>query len=719
MLNRSIVKLFGAVLLLLLAAWLFWRDLLAVPPGLEMDELIEAQISTQVLRGDWRFFYTAGQGREGLYYYWLAGWLELLGKSVFTIRIASTTLSLLGLAGGYALIQRLFGPATALVNLAASATSFWMLFAARSGLRSTALPLMAALAGYFFWRALPFSAGDYPKQTRSHRSSLLFFAGAGLCLGLSVYTHTAVRVLPGVFFVFALYLLLFHRRSRSTEPPALPPALHPQRGASDPQRGASGSRRSLSGRWRGLLGGGFVTLLTITPLVYYLRAHPEADRFDFMDFDRPLTALAQGDLEPVLKSSLATLGGFTFRGDPLIFDNVPGRPIFDALGSALFLIGVTIAVMRFRRPAYAFVLLWLLASLIPGMLSEPAPNFYRIVGAQVIVFIFPALTIVEAGRYMRKRWSARPPTLLLVGGLALALTVHLAASWQAYFDTWPNVEGVRFFWQSGLVQAARYLDRAPDSSPVALCTVLTYEHDPWWRPAWQSMPYLLRRTDLDIRYYDCRSTLVFPSDPSQRSEQVPVRYFFPETPDPLALIPGEFQQEWMTTSETLPSGQSALLQLDDYPQPPPLDSNAIWLAPEAGGEPATLPVRFGDSLVLRGYQRTPAHPRPGEPLRLITSWEVIKTPAPRLVLFTHLLTDPHTLVAQQDSLALTSHSLRPGDRFLVLHDQIITPADPAVEQYLLPIGLYDSDTLVRLLIYDGDQARGDRLFLEPVEVGTQ
>ena len=169
----------AGVLLLLLSAWLFWRSPLAVPPGLEMDELIEAQISARVLDGDWRPFYEAGQGREGLYHFWLAGWLALLGKHVFTLRIASTPLSLLGLAATYALMRRLFGRAVALLSLAGAAASFWVLFAARSGLRSTSLPLLAALAGYFFWRALPL-------PPRAGRSKSYLLAPAGLCLGLTL-----------------------------------------------------------------------------------------------------------------------------------------------------------------------------------------------------------------------------------------------------------------------------------------------------------------------------------------------------------------------------------------------------------------------------------------------------------------------------------------------------------------------------------------------------
>jgi amino acid transporter len=380
---------------------------------------------------------------------------------------------------------------------------------------------------------------------------------------------------------------------------------------------------------------------------------------------------------------------------------------------------VGIAVVRFRQPAYAFVLLWLLVSLVPGMLSQPAPNFYRIVGAQVVAFAFPALAVVAGGRYLYRRWlrprSRRWAPVVLGAMLALVLLLHLAASWRAYFATWPTVEGVTFFWQSGLAAAAQYLDSAPDNSPVAVCTVLTYEHDPWWRPAWQSMPYLLRRSDLQIRYYDCRTTAVLPAGES-------VRYLFPDPSALVSLIPEALQGAWLarasSVSEALLGESVTMLRLNDPPQTLGPTSGEAWWASEAGDGPAVLPAVFGSSLAFLGYQLAPPHLRPGEAVQLVTAWEVLATPPPRLVLFTHLLTDPQTLVAQQDSLALTSHSLRPGDRFLVLHDQLGIPADlPADQLLLLSVGLYNSDTMARLPLSDGNQQRGDRLFLAPVSLG--
>jgi hypothetical protein len=683
-------SVWGAVALLVLAAWLFWQSPLAVPPGMEMDELIEGQIAEQILDGHWQPFYPEGQGREALYHYWLAGWLEVLGRHVFTLRFASATLTFLGLALSYTLLRRLFGPAVALIALAVATTCFWLLFAARSGLRSTSLPPVAILAGYLFWRGLPLAR---PSAGERNVRALPLLLGAGLCLGLAFYTYTAARVLPAVFGVFGLYLWVWHR-----------PAM--------------------SGRWRGLFLAGLVATAVAAPLYLYLRTHPEADQFDFLDFDRPLAALEQGDPQPALESGLATLGGFFVRGDPLMFDNIPGRPIFGPLTGLLFVVGLGVAVVRWRRPAFAFVLIWLGVSLIPGMLSQPAPNLYRLVGAQAVAFVFPALAVVEGGRALRQQtergrlpaWS----TGALTAAAILVIILYGVRNVRAYFTQWPEVEGVRFFWQSGLADAARYLEQASAAEPVALCTVLTYEEDPWWQPAWRSMRYLLQRTDLNIRYYDCRSTLVIPSNGGNSGDAGQTLYLFADGGDPSSLIPPEFQGGWLETAEWLPlgpdAGSSAALLSGPLPEMAlPAEVTVEW-APEAGGGAGRLPARFGDHLLLHGYQRLPADPRPGEFVRLVTHWEVLDTPPPRLVLFTHLLSDPGTVVAQQDSLPLTSQSLRAGDHFWVLHDQIAVPADGAGRQFLLSIGLYSRDTMQRLPVRSGDQERGDRLFLTPLEV---
>ncbi len=632
---RAMFPLAIAVLLLV-AAWLFLRDLLAVPPGLEMDELIEGQIADRILGGDWRPFFPDGQGREALYHYGLAGVTALLGQSVFTLRLTSVMATLLGLAGWTALWRQLFGPRVALLTLLLSATSFWVLFGARSGLRSAIVLPASALFALAVWRAT---------WVGGHRH----WALAGLLMGLALYGYTAARVLPLAFGLFVGFLAISRRRW-----------------------------------WRrqrvGVVMASIALALAVAPLLLYLQAHPEADQFDFLEFNRPLAALQAGDPQPALETTLGTLGMFTVAGDPLIFDNVPGRPVFvPGWIGGVFYLGLALALWRWRWPAYAFVLIWLPVALIPGMLSQPAPNFYRTVLAQPVTFVFPALAVaggadlIERHLQRDRRRTVPGGLYLLLGGLLMV--AQLRSTWHAYFETWPAVEGIAFFWQEGLANAARTLDADPADAPVAVCTILTQEDDPWWRPAWQSMAFLLQRSDLAIRYYDCRTTRVLLPDPD-------ARYLFPELP---------------------------ASEVPEFARLDALAGTVVRYAPESGGGEARLPVRFGDGLALLGYEANVD--APGQVLRLVTHWQVLETPPPRLALFSHLMRDPFVVATQQDGLPVTAHSLRSGDRLAVIHDRIPLPAELSGEPWLLAIGLYSQADGARLPL-----ARGDRLFLAPIAV---
>jgi len=61
-------------------------------------------------------------------------------------------------------------------------------------------------------------------------------------------------------------------------------------------------------------------------------------------------------------------------------------PVPRTVWAALLLIGLIIAVWRWRKPEYTFLVLWFFLTLAPTMLSFPAPNSIRANGAQIAVF---------------------------------------------------------------------------------------------------------------------------------------------------------------------------------------------------------------------------------------------------------------------------------------------------------------------------------------------
>lgn len=89
---------------------------------------------------------------------------------------------------------------------------------------------------------------------------------------------------------------------------------------------------------------------------------------------------------------------------------------------------------------------------------------------------------------------------------------------------------------------------------------------------------------------------------------------------------------------------------------------------------------------------------------------------PGLRLFAHLSRNPDIEPAlQNDILGIEASLLRDRDVFI----QIISlplPADFPSGEYFLSIGAYSDVNAQRLPIYDGEQERGNRLFLGKVTV---
>jgi 4-amino-4-deoxy-L-arabinose transferase-like glycosyltransferase len=653
-----------ALLLVAFAMRTAW--LAEVPPGLHHDEVIYASIAEKALGGGWSIFYAEGQGREGFYIPFLAAALKWLGTGTFALRVPSVFLSVLGLCAVYALTRRLFGSFAALFALAEMSFTFWSLFPGRVALRAVTEPLVAALAAYALWKAI--------SNSKSQISSVKVgqFMVAGCLIGLTVYTYRGARVLPGIVLLLPLYLVLFDR-----------PML----------------RRA----WRGLLMCAVVVVLVAAPLVILLITHPGLDQLDWAGRDQVLKTLSAGDVRPLLGTSVATLGAFFARGDLDDYYNLGGRPVFGLVTGALFAVGVLIALRRIRQLPYAYLLMWFVLALAPGMVSQPAPHFYHIIGAQMAAFAFPGIALKNLksqvsnlkGRAIHLRFE----TWYLIFVLALVAADGL---WNTrdYFIAWGRKETVRVLWNKPMAEVAGYLDRSEEQTPVAVCTLLINRHEPWLQPAPSFFRYLMRRDASLLRFNDCRYSLIFPNGGV-------ARYAFPGTA-PIDRFASRFLMPWLDGAapiEGMPlSPDNALLRVDVRQS---LDAKLARLA--------FAPVDFGHVVELIGYELPVPDPRPGQPVVLMTWWRVKQSLSPNLTMFAHLLQDEH-IVAQQDLFSVMPDTLQPGDVFAQVHEFINVPPEAKPGDYALAIGLYDSVTGQRLTIYDGGAARGDRLTLTTVRI---
>jgi 4-amino-4-deoxy-L-arabinose transferase-like glycosyltransferase len=660
--------LLPAILLLLLAAGLRVWQIDQVPPGLHHDEVINGEIvENDIFTGHPAIFYTTG-GREGLFHLTLAAAMRFIGYSSIGFRYAGFFWGMIGLAAIYALAKRLLGQRVALIMLAFAAVSLWSIYEGRAATRSVSITAMSALAALAF-----FSAWQTPDRPRLRKWLL-----AGVMLGLTLYTYIASRVIPGIFVIVLIYLAITQWCT-------------------------------LRSAWRGIAVYVATAALVAAPLIIYLALRPAAD-LRFQMLTDSITAARNGDFTPILTTTVQTLGMFVWQGDPQWHYNVANTPVFDPLTSVLFLVGLLIAVWRWRRLPYAFYLIWLFVTLIPGMLSAPAPHYMRTAAAQVAAY-----TLVGIGGAGTIGWAEkrnRNLARIAWGVIGAIWLIAAVVNYYNFFVVWPVNDEVRFYHQANVNEMAKYLDARPaDTTPVVGCSPFLNEKEDWLRSPRQTIHFELRRTDLPIRWHDCRDSVVFPAGGQWRQF---ILYLMPPERNLSPAI-----TNWLTgTPAALNSfGDGLNYNLDVR------DRLTTTLTAAGNAEAAwpdnnittTLPVDFGHNVKLIGYRVEKPSLRPGKTLNVTTYWQVIGSPPSFMTVFLHVLDRQGQIAAQLDRQSVLADTLQPGDIFLQTHS-VDLPSDLQPGSYRLSIGLYSSETGQRLPLYEDETIRGDHLLLQPVTV---
>jgi 4-amino-4-deoxy-L-arabinose transferase-like glycosyltransferase len=665
--------------ILLIAAFFRLYRLEAVPPGLQHDEVFHGHDAYTVLQGTHLIYFESNAGNEPLFVYLMAGTIALFGSNYLGIRLAAVLCGLVTIVFTYLLARKAFGYRVALWTSAGMAVSFWPVFMSRVGLRAASLPPMAAAAAYFLWAGL--------RQPKARRRSVAF-ALAGVFLGGTLYTYPASRMIPLIFLLFVFYLALFHR-----------PLLREH--------------------WKGILLSFVLAALVFVPMGVYIWTHPQAD-VRLQQLSGPLGLLAQGDPSQVIRFTLDTLKMFTFRGDPVWRYNLAERPVFEPVSGTLFYIGLILALFRWRRPRYAFLLLWLLLALAPSMITDSAPSFLRASGALPVVYIFPALAIESAWRWLDERFGKRA-----IYGLAAALLLLLAGNawwtYRDYFTVWPQQPEVRFVYQTDLTEAAHYLDETDIADTVCLSSSSPHDLDPF------IFDFTLKKKR-KIKWYDGPYSLVFPNGGERGL------YLFPvSTPLHQGLKEEYFQDARLVEERRFPDGELAFsayeLEAREMLQAKiealQNSSSAVWSSevqffpgdPQGLRHPVAFPVDFNHQLKFLGYELTDDALSPGEWAHLTSYWRVLRDvaePLP-LAIFVHLLDSQSTVWGGKDILSVATAGWEAGDIFVQAH-RFPLPADIPAGQYQVEIGVYSRADMQRFFVFVEGQPVADRLLLEPINV---
>lgn len=366
-----------------------------VPPGIYPDEAangIDAMRAAET--GQFQWFYSDNNGREGLFMNIIAMCFKFFGMSIFTLKLPSIIFGTLAILGTYLLTRELFSSRRiGLISSFLMAVSFWAINFSRIGFRAIMVPAILVFSFYFLFKGL---------RTRKWQA----FAAGGLIFGLGLHTYIAFRIAP-LILAAMLFILLLTREN------------------------------FLKKYWALILIFVFFATLSAGPMMYdFFISHPEhwESRTGNISILNP--EVNQGHLvKTFMKTFGLALAKYNFWGDQNWRHNFPPYALLDPLTGIAFLFGFVyslikmfhLLVIRFVRKirdtkleVHAFLLLWFFAMLIPEVMGyEGNPHALRAIGTLPAVFLFAAMTFnyflgkVEDKAYTHKKIIASLIILML------------------------------------------------------------------------------------------------------------------------------------------------------------------------------------------------------------------------------------------------------------------------------------------------------------------
>lgn len=641
-----------AAILVAAALLRFWQ-IDTVPPGFHFDESFEGLEAWRIATdpGYRPIFLTGNFGVVPLNAYANAvsfALVQWFGGEVgpTAMRVTAALFGVLGVLAVFGLAtevrhqDRRLTPAFPLLAAAALATMRWHLHFSRMGIEPILVPLLWAASTWLLLRGWRTGAA-------------WSFASCGVLLAATMYAYQGGWIVPLLVLPVVAHLWFY----RPGEP-------------------ASALRRRPLG---GLLLAATVALLLVLPLAWFLWQQPALAllRPSQIAVVEPHAAQAGGDVWRNARASLLMFVPIGGTGDLDPRRNLPGEAALNWWQFLPFLVGVVVAFGRLRNPAYSLLLIGLAGMLLPGVITEYAPHFHRILGAAAPTALLMALgldLLVQAGTRVRgvavdwRNWGAWTALALLVcGGISAANT---------YFVRWAALPDLFYAFDVGLWEIGQRIAAQPTDEPIYL-TPRAADH-PTLAFAWETRP----GSHGPPISFDGRQ--VFPV--VEGANVVPETYI---------VIEDEDFRTRLLMPEVLPAAEVVQTVKDTAGQV--YASHYVRPVGEVPLRPPQHPVAaaVGDGIRLAGYDVQPATLRPGEMLYLQLHWLVDQTPAEDWTVFTHLLQQDGAgnwvQVAGHDGPpgggSLPTVRWRPGWRVLDEH-QLALPAPLAPGIYRLAVGLY-------------------------------
>ncbi|MFZ5982639.1 MAG: ArnT family glycosyltransferase [Patescibacteria group bacterium] len=434
------------LLLMIIALGFFLRiwNINEAPPGIYPDEAVNGEDALRAIHeGTWAWFYSANQGREGLFMNIIAILFKFFGVSALTLKLPSIIFGTFTIWGTYLLSKELFQKdRLALIASFLTAVSFWAINFSRISFRANMLPFVLVFSFYFLWKGL---------RTQKFRD----FAFGGLVFGIGLHTYIAFRIAPLVL-VFTLLFLIWNRK------------------------------KFLKNYWRHILVFIFFFLVSAFPMLYtFLVSHPEylSSRSASVSILSP--EINQGDFWGTLGKTLSlSLAKYNFWGDQNWRHNYPPYPILDPLTGIGFLLGIISFIVAFfikikrrlsekessdRLVISVFLLSWFFLLLAPEfMTDEGLPHALRAIGTLPVVMIFSAFIF---NYFMEKSDRHSPIYRKSVLLLFFLMAVFIAGfNSLKYHLFWANQKETAQAFEKKLIDISDYVRSLPEMKEKFIIT---------------------------------------------------------------------------------------------------------------------------------------------------------------------------------------------------------------------------------------------------------
>jgi 4-amino-4-deoxy-L-arabinose transferase-like glycosyltransferase len=317
-----------------------------------------------------------------LFFYIQSLFIRVFGQAPEALRTASALAGSLTVPATFLFAREAFGKRVAWASAIYLAVFHFHIHFSRIGLNNIWDGLFVALFAGALWRA----------WKQNQRSA---FIAAGLTLGLSQYFYVSIRVMIPLI---ALWLVA----------------------AAVKDFGA------LTARFPGLTVTLLSAIVVALPLAVFFARHPD-------EFQAPLRrvaalgswveAEAQVSERPEWRVMLdqfrfAALG-FTSTNLRLAYE--PNQPMLLALPATLFIMGVSLLLLRIRELRSIWMGLWLLAAVFVAALSLSPPASQRYILVAPAVAVLVALPLVTATDWLSTLWPKRRQVVVGVATAVLAI----------------------------------------------------------------------------------------------------------------------------------------------------------------------------------------------------------------------------------------------------------------------------------------------------------